>query len=83
MEGVELEDSNDLVERCRQINAELNNGNNDTPNVSLSIGIAFGEKGDTTDTLFRKADIALYNAKKNGRADVCVYHEILKTLKES
>jgi len=36
-------------------------------NITVSIGIAEFNEGDTTETVFEKADQALYNAKESGR----------------
>jgi PleD family two-component response regulator len=35
--------------------------------VTLSIGIAVGEEGETLDGLMERADKALYTAKRGGR----------------
>ena len=35
--------------------------------LTLSIGVASFEPGDSTDTLFSRVDRALYTAKRNGR----------------
>lgn len=42
-------------------------------NATLSIGIAFYEEGLDGETLLKRADIALYHAKKNGRNTFQVY----------
>lgn len=45
-----------------------------------SIGIAlFPEHGDTTEGLLRRADIAMYEAKKQGRSRHLVYEETIAT----
>ncbi len=36
-------------------------------NITISIGITQYEKGDSRDNLYKRADIALYNAKRNGK----------------
>ena len=41
--------------------------NNKAFNISVSIGVAFSEKGKTLETLLKEADNALYHAKKNGK----------------
>lgn len=46
------------------------------PQTSASIGIAFYPRdGVTFDSLYQKADIALYYAKNSGRSTHCIYHE--------
>ncbi len=44
--------------------------------VTVSIGIASVCKGDTPDTVIRRADQAMYYAKRTGRNRVCVYEEL-------
>ncbi|MDD3222561.1 MAG: EAL domain-containing protein [Lachnospiraceae bacterium] len=51
-------------------------------NASISIGLAFSEEGDTMDTLFARADQALYEAKNSGRAKVVVYGEEVPPIKD-
>ncbi len=35
--------------------------------VTVSVGVSWSRKGDTTETLFRRADASLYHAKETGR----------------
>jgi diguanylate cyclase (GGDEF)-like protein/PAS domain S-box-containing protein len=44
--------------------------------ATSSIGIAFYEEGDKEKELLKKADIALYQAKSDGKNNYCVYHKI-------
>ena len=41
--------------------------------VSMSAGVALGEEEDTTDSLFKKADIALYKSKDKGKHAITFY----------
>ena len=67
-------DMNDvIVEKCKKMDEEISRASGNMPGTSLSIGIAHGTIRDTTDTLFRKADSALYKIKNAGRADVSLY----------
>lgn len=45
-------------------------------NLSVSIGVASYENGDTPDSMLRKADQALYFAKNSGRNRVICHHQI-------
>ena len=42
-------------------------------NLTISIGIAVMQSGDDVEQLLRKADMALYEAKKSGRNKVCIW----------
>ncbi len=67
-------DMNDvIVDKCKKMDEEISRAAGNMPGTSLSIGIAHGTIRDTTDTLFRKADSALYKIKNAGRADVSLY----------
>jgi two-component system cell cycle response regulator len=63
-----LDDAVDLAERFRESvsNLAIRVGNR-TIGVTCSIGAAEWEPGDTIDTLLRRADAALYEAKRTGR----------------
>ncbi|MBQ4462995.1 MAG: GGDEF domain-containing protein [Eubacterium sp.] len=57
------------------INKNLNDIDDNLPPISVSVGVAFGEKNITVDTLFKHADDALYIVKEHGRSGVRFYHE--------
>ena len=59
-----------LFERLEKINKLLSTSKGKIPAFSLSIGMAHGDEDDTTDTLFKKADNALYKVKKSGKSGV-------------
>ena len=63
-----LDDAVDLAERFRELvsNLAIRVGNR-TIGVTCSVGAAEWEPGDTIDTLLRRADAALYEAKRTGR----------------
>jgi diguanylate cyclase (GGDEF)-like protein len=61
-----------VVSKCQKLMdliSELNKGYD----VTISIGISFLEGEKSYDALFKKADIALYDAKKKGRDQIQFY----------
>jgi diguanylate cyclase (GGDEF)-like protein len=58
--------------RIQLINKKLQNSEDDVPNLSISVGMAFSSSG-YRDTLFKKADQALYSVKENGRCGYAIY----------
>jgi diguanylate cyclase (GGDEF)-like protein/PAS domain S-box-containing protein len=66
------------VERAHQIHNEVRKisfdyGGNHISNVSISMGIsAFPEHGNSNSALISAADMAMYNAKREGRDRVCL-----------
>lgn len=68
-----------IIKKATELNNLLKSQNKDgLPPVTLSIGLAFGSIGETRDSLYRKADKALYETKKNGRGHLTVYSKSLK-----
>ena len=56
-----------------KIRQEVENGDfNLNSNITISIGIATYQNGDTQESLFKRADEALYHSKENGRNRVSV-----------
>ncbi len=43
--------------------------------VSISIGLALAHPGDDVETIFSRADTALYRAKQKGGAHTAVFDE--------
>ena len=64
-----------LKDKCEDILYSISHDRGILPNTGISIGIAKAEEGDTTDSLFKKADKAMYEVKKHGRHGVHVYGE--------
>lgn len=50
-----------------------NNYFSDVKNITCSFGVVKLEKNDTIDSVFKRCDDALFNAKKLGRNKVVVY----------
>ena len=62
-----------MKKKIQLINEILSEEIEGEPTVSVSAGMAFGKKADTTETIFKKADEALYKAKGGGRKQLCFY----------
>lgn len=66
----------ELAERIREKIENLRLGDDSTELAfTVSIGLATFDKNDTVDSLMKKADMALYSAKENGRNCVIEYSE--------
>jgi two-component system, cell cycle response regulator len=69
----DLPDAVDLAQEFRRSVERLKIFAGDKPvAVTCSLGVAEWEAGDTIDTLLRRADVALYEAKRTGRNKVIV-----------
>ena len=66
---------------CKTIAAETVSYNQQQIPVTLSIGVA-SFNGQSSDELIQQADIALYNAKRQGRNCVCAYTDSADYLKK-
>ena len=73
IEDASVDMDTQVVQRCKKLDEELSRAQGKIPGTTLSIGVAHGTIDDTTDTLFKKADIALYKVKQAGRANVSLY----------
>lgn len=60
--------------RCGQLNEEISNSV-DGMNISLSIGISLVDEKKTFDEIYKEADLALYDAKRNGKNQFAVYED--------
>lgn len=64
-----------IAAKVEDINRELAKGNtDDAPAASISAGVAHGDEHDTSQTLFEKADKALYETKKSGKRGYSFYN---------
>jgi diguanylate cyclase (GGDEF)-like protein len=69
LSGVSGREARGLAQRlCRAIAEGTQRAN--CPSATISIGLAVLRPGDTVETLMRRADAALYEAKENGRNQV-------------
>jgi diguanylate cyclase (GGDEF)-like protein len=67
LEHCDLEEGAELAEGLRRAIARLSFPSQDSITVTSSFGVAEWERGDTADLLLRRADVALYEAKRKGR----------------
>lgn len=74
LRGADLSAAMQIAERIRRRMHEplTVDGVAEPVRLSVSIGLAAGSVGDTVDTLLHAADVALYEAKRNGRDRVVV-----------
>ncbi len=56
-----------ISDKIKAINEELAKASDGTPAVSLSVGVAFADRENPGDSIFKDADKALYHIKENGR----------------
>ena len=66
------------MEKFEAIEKEAKDTKDKLPKESLSIGVAFGTKDDDTDSLYRKADRAMYHVKSLTKSGYCFYDTISK-----
>ena len=62
-----------IEKKIRKINQILSIKDNDNPVISISAGVAFGERGLTAEELFKRADDCLYKVKNGGKKGICFY----------
>ena len=56
-----------IVSKVEEINKELENLNDGLPAISVSIGIVHGTEATDAESLFERADAAMYRAKRSGK----------------
>lgn len=76
IEGIDANPLEKLKEKIDEVNKILEVSENNIPVAQISVGIAYGDSKDTTDSLFKKADLALYKTKNNGRNGITLYDSL-------
>ena len=56
-----------IKSKLEQINAELEKTGDGLPPISISVGVFNGKDAKDASDLFEKADVAMYESKKNGK----------------
>jgi diguanylate cyclase (GGDEF)-like protein len=62
-----------VLSKIEQMNVLLQNPEDDLPPVSLSVGVAFGDRENPQGDLLKDADTALYRVKNAGRSGCVIY----------
>ncbi len=65
----------EIEKKVKEINTLLIRPKTNIPGVTLSFGVALGDENDNISSLSVKADKALYETKRNGRAGVTFYKD--------
>lgn len=76
-----LETAIDRAERVRRVIMNAKISSREELSVTASFGVAQVEPGDTSESVIKRADEALFDAKKSGRNRTC--HRSTRRLKES
>ena len=62
-----------ILDKISAVNEELSREADGMPAVSLSVGVAFSDRENPGDDIFKDADKALYHVKENGRHGCHIY----------
>lgn len=62
-----------IQEKIDVANEELSNPKDDLPAVSLSVGVAFSDRENPGESIFKDADEAIYYVKEHGRHGCSFY----------
>ena len=62
-----------ILDKISVINEKLSKEEDGLPAVSLSVGVAFSDRENPGDTIFKDADKALYNVKEHGKCGCKIY----------
>lgn len=74
MPDIPQSESEAMMQKIRDVNAELANIEDDLPPISVSAGFAFWDRPNPKGDLFKDADFVLLKIKKT-RADCCAVYE--------
>ena len=58
-----------------RINDQLKHSDEKVPNFSVSVGVAYGADADDAESLFERADEAMYQSKKDGKQTYTFYQK--------
>ena len=62
-----------IFEKIKAVNEELGHVSEEAPAVSLSVGVAFSDRENPGENIFKDADKALYYIKEHGRSGCSIY----------
>lgn len=62
-----------IEDKIKAVNEELAKAGEGIPAVSLSVGVAFADRENPGESIFKDADKALYHVKENGRNGCHIY----------
>lgn len=64
-----------IEEKIDFVNEQLKHPTDGLPPVSISVGVAFTDRADAGESLFKDADTALYYTKEHGRAGYTIHND--------
>ena len=64
-----------IEEKIKTVRGKMSRDEKGLPPATLSIGVAFNDEKGDADALFKKADIALYKTKKEGKDGYTIFSE--------
>lgn len=63
-----------IEDKIKYVSEELAKAESEVPAVTLSIGVAFSDRENPGESIFKDADKALYHVKENGRNGCAFYN---------
>ena len=75
MMGVDSRMRRLVLEKVERMNGHLKDPGDGLPAITVSVGVAFGDRKDPSGDVFKDADSALYTVKRAGRGGCAVYGE--------